>query len=487
VAAGMLATTLAAHDPTPPTPGPVVIDTDVGIDDVVALALALQAPELDLAGLVVTAGAAGPEVGRTHLERLLDRLNRREVRLWAPRPGAAVAGDGRIRAIVERVLAAAMPDPVAPMARAFSPAAYAGDRAAPTILVLGPLTTLAAALDEEPELARRIGPVVVAGRPDPERSWNLRADRAAYEAVRATGVPMTFVVADDAARKPSAWRDRGPAGDRPTSPAATLFHDLLAPRAVLDHYLDALGPLHDELALLYVLHPELFAPGPEPDTVVARDREDLLAVLDRILRRGRQPKRRVVLREGRLPDDVLRDDVRALRDAAVAAHGEDEWYAQLLVNELHEHLGAYSILGVKMGLRAAELLNAPPHAVQVISGAPAGPPISCLNDGLLVATGSTPGRGLFRHQPHGPDAVRAVFRYNGRSVVLELRDRYRQRIAAEIGRIRAAHGLENPAYWAEVRRFGLEIWRDWHRLDLFAVVVLKPDESTPEPSMGDPP
>ncbi len=48
-----------------------------------------------------------------------------------------------------------------------------------------------------------------------------------------------------------------------------------------------------------------------------------------------------------------------------------------------------------MGLRAAELLNAPPHAMTIVSSAPPTQPVSCLNDGLLVATGSTPGRGLF--------------------------------------------------------------------------------------------
>jgi inosine-uridine nucleoside N-ribohydrolase len=469
----LLAATLAAHEPAPVGHGPVVIDTDVGIDDVVALSLALQAPRLDLAGIVSTAGAAAPEVGLSSLERLLDRCNRREVPLWAPLPaGNGGAGDSRIRTTVAGVLAAALPEPMPPLARPFVPSAYDRNDIPATILVLGPLTNLAAALGREPDLAQRIGQVVVAGRPDPQRSWNLRADRAAYEAVRTAGVPMTFVVPDERARKPQSWRDGGLVRGRATSVAQAMLQDLLASPAVLDHYLDMLGPLHDELALLYLLHPELFTTGPEPGTVVVADREDLLASWDRILRRGRQLKRRTVLRDAPFPAAVLHDDVLAIRDQAIAAHGEDEWFSQLLLNELHEHLGAYSIIGVKMGLRAAELLNAPPHTMQVISAAPGQPPVSCLNDGLIVATGATPGRCLFRHEPAGgTGVVRATFSCNGREVVLALRDRYRQQIAAEIARIRAAHGLEAPGYWAEVRRFGLEIWRDWHRLDLFEVTA----------------
>ena len=96
--------------------------------------------------------------------------------------------------MVEGVLAAALPDPVTPIASPFSPAAYQVEGTSATILVLGPFTTLAAALEQEPDLARRIARVIVAGAPDPLHSWNLRADRAAFEAVCAAGVPMTFVV-----------------------------------------------------------------------------------------------------------------------------------------------------------------------------------------------------------------------------------------------------------------------------------------------------
>ncbi len=159
----------------------------------------------------------------------------------------------------------------------------------------------------------------------------------------------------------------------------------------------------------------------------------------------------------------------ARRASILGRNGEDEWFAQLLMNELHEHLGAYSVVGVKMGLRAAELLNAPPHSMEVVSHAGPRPPFSCLNDGILVATGSTPGRRLFVHEPKGAGDVAATFTYNGRSVTLRLKAEYRAKVKAEIGRLVEEYGLQRPEYWQGVRTFGLDLWETWHRLEIFEV------------------
>ncbi len=202
-----------------------------------------------------------------------------------------------------------------------------------------------------------------------------------------------------------------------------------------------------------------------------REEVDVGGRLAELMSRGRQLTQPVVLSNRSVPDVMLQDDVRARRDAIVAANGEDEWFAELLLNELHQHLGAYSILGVKMGLRAAELLNAPRHAMAVVSHAPATQPESCLNDGLLVGTGSTPGRGLFVHEPGAAGTIEASFAYNRRRVTLRLKDSYRDQIHARIGGLLGQYSLADQGYWDGVRAFGLEIWQNWHRLDLFEASI----------------
>jgi pyrimidine-specific ribonucleoside hydrolase len=187
-----------------------------------------------------------------------------------------------------------------------------------------------------------------------------------------------------------------------------------------------------------------------------------------MLEAGRQAPERVARTQGGLPDDWLAADVRERRLAILRRNGAVEWELQLRVHEFHQHLGAWTVIGAKMGLRAAELLNAPPHAMQVVSHVPLVPPRGCLNDGLIVATGCTPGRGLFGCEPlKGDDATRATFRWLGKEVTLTLRTERAAQVAAEIRRLLAEHGLENPAYWEGVRAFALRVWEEWHRTEIF--------------------
>lgn len=459
VAAALVWTAVAtAHELDRPTT-PILIETDCGLDDTVALAMALQAPGLELAGVAPVAGAADAATCTRIATQLLHRFNRSDIPLLPPvdsRVAADPAIRTRLRSLWQPLLAGAQ-DP--------HPTRSSALHGPVTVLALGPLTATARRL-EQPHSIRQ---VVIAGPSDPAANWNLRADPTSWEVVRDSGVPLVFVAPDETASKPIAWAEGPGLGDgRPTSPAQQLATEVFAQAETRAHYLGALPLLFDELALMSLLQPELFE-FTGPRSVRAADREKLLAAVADLLNRGRQPKDRVVFSSRPLPDSAFQEDVLARRDAIRANNGEDEWFAQLLLNELHEHLGAYSIIGVKMGLRAAELLNAPPHSMRVVSAAPPGPPVSCLNDGLLMATGSTPGRGLFEHRPEG--AVRATFAFNGRELTLELRPEFRAVIAERITALRDDHGLEDPAYWSGVRALGLDIWQDWHRLDLFDLVA----------------
>ena len=74
----------------------------------------------------------------------------------------------------------------------------------------------------------------------------------------------------------------------------------------------------------------------------------------------------VLLRYPTKPEEY-RQDVRPFVKPIIARHGLEEFKATLLTNELHRHLGTYSILGAKMGLRAREILGASLDSLTVIS------------------------------------------------------------------------------------------------------------------------
>jgi len=447
---------------------PVVIDTDLGIDDTVALAMALQSPDLEVAAAVASEGVAAAETATDQLARLLKFFNRADVPLFAALKGSSGAPP-ECRARAAAVIDAALSEPSPFGGQPFSPPAYVVDGFRSTVLVLGPLTQLAAALSAAPEIAAGIGRIVVAGDPARNDCWNLAWDPEAVDAVRESGVPMVFVRPGPLAVKPDGWYGTSLAGGQSTSLGEALLGRMLKTIDARVHYLETLSSFHDELAVLYLLQPGLFtlvAPGVAEPVDGGATADAIAAALSR----GRQRKGRVVFVDGPLPVEVLQSDVRARRDTILANNGPDEWFAQLLLNELHEHLGAYSILGVKMGLRASELLNAPQHAMTIVSAAPPTQPMSCLNDGLLVSTGSTPGRGLFRHVPGPPGTVEATFEYNGSAITLQLKDEYRAWIRAAIQDLLAHYTLEDDAYWDGVRELGLDIWQDWHRRDLFDLI-----------------
>lgn len=87
---------------------------------------------------------------------------------------------------------------------------------------------------------------------------------------------------------------------------------------------------------------------------------------------------------------------------------------------LHGHLGPFLVAGLRMGSLVLRLLGHPGYrgiVAEVETGFT--PPISCLIDGIQIATGCTPGKGNLVIRDGG--RPRAVFRADGKSLRIALR------------------------------------------------------------------
>lgn len=140
----------------PPTPLPVVIDTDPGIDDLLALLLALKSPELDVRGITVTYGNTLVENAHRNAVAILRHAGRRvtlgiSARQPLRRP-LAVARETH----ADTGLGYAAVPPAGTVLDFVKPLeAVLAEQSEPVVLVtLGPLTGLAVALRREPELVR---------------------------------------------------------------------------------------------------------------------------------------------------------------------------------------------------------------------------------------------------------------------------------------------------------------------------------------------
>ena len=179
-----------------------------------------------------------------------------------------------------------------------------------------------------------------------------------------------------------------------------------------------------------------------------------------------------VLTSFQLPESLYADDVNAILRVTQERFGIREWRLVVLTNEIHGHLGIYSTIGVKMGLRVKEILEAEGYAEEptIVSYAGSIPPISCMNDGLQVSTGSTLGHGLISIADTDKASPSALISYakskHNPSFRIELKEEYRKQIEEDILKGVNMYGHTEP-YWKYVRQLALKYWSTWDRREIF--------------------
>lgn len=351
--------------------------------------------------------------------------------------------------------------------------AFAGDTNRFTWIALGPLSNLAELLRTKPEWKSRLSQVLYCGAaPDAARpGWNTQRDPEAARAVFASGIAIVPVQLPD---------DRLP----------VLDADLLAEIRVLDtaaarliarlHEHPRLQPLvaaghfraWDDTVALVFLQP-WFGAGdarPTPEVLRTLDAKFLRGAYLKALiapAGGVGERTLVTWREFPLAPAQYQSDLEPLVNDILARHGIEEWKLNVLTSELHRHLGLYSILGAKMGLRAREILGASLDEVQVVSAAGLRPPVSCLNDGLQTATGASLGRGTIRVPETNAPQAAAIFVFKGRKLQMRVRSEAVQKIQAELRQAVVQFGDAPPAYFAAVRQISLRVWLELDRRKIF--------------------
>jgi hypothetical protein len=116
---------------------------------------------------------------------------------------------------------------------------------------------------------------------------------------------------------------------------------------------------------------------------------------------------------------------RLVQLGIVDKYGTQEFEAHILANELHAHPGIYLVIGVKMGLFALELLEAPSKKLTVESECLEGTdyPLPCINDGITAATLCSMNHKMMNLAPGKPDYA-ATFTCKGRSLRVSPRHKY---------------------------------------------------------------
>jgi pyrimidine-specific ribonucleoside hydrolase len=475
---------------------PVVIDTDVALDDARALSLLLQDPGVRVLAILTSDGGSSPCDGAARVVRLLADLGHPDI------PVGVGPGTG-LPAPPWRDVARALDDFGAGDSRdcgSFAPAAeVAADllENGPypvTWVTLGPPTNLAEVLRASPEAAPRIRAVYFAG--DTPGSlhpgWNTKRDLQAATAVFESGITVyTVSTREDGPwiRLDAAWTETIAVFD---SPAADLIARLHRDPKVARLLEAGHAQAWDDTVALALLVPEEFicetvADDPPVFRLKPRDPAALSLVYLAALRSSPALSSRpsVVLDPYPTSPEAFREDVAPHVTTILERHGAEEWKAAVLTNELHRHLGIYSLVGVKMGVRAREILDASLDDLVVESHAGLEPPVSCLTDGLQVSTGASLGRGTIRVA--GNDrAAEAVFIDGEARLRLTLRPEIRDRIRADVQESVERYGNLTPEYFDEIRRLSILYWLDLDRREIF-LESLTPGAKAPAHERADHP
>ncbi|MCS7336906.1 MAG: nucleoside hydrolase [Verrucomicrobiae bacterium] len=456
---------------------PIIVDTDMALDDARALAILLEAPELDVKAIVTSDGSAPARAGATNVVRILHFLGRDKIPVGA---GHELNKPPPVWVELSTTLGwSELPlPPNVTIADAGTLIPQIFDRSTNRIVwvCLGPLSNLAELLDSRPELTNRISRVFYSGNhPDaPDPGWNTMRDIRAARAVFGAGVE---IVAVHLPAERALLFDTDLYGEisRLDTSAARLIARLHAhpnvQRLLAANHFRA----WDETVALALLEPSAMSleRSPRHSNVVvvtgldtARARAAYIHELAHAAAdvAARPP---ALLNQFPTTAELFQPDVQPFVAEIIARHGAEEWVAGVLTSELHRHLGIYSILGAKMGLRAREVFGAGLDELRVESFAGLKPPLSCLNDGLQVATGASLGRGTIRVVSASSPEPAAVFIHGARKLHMRLRPEVLSRIQATLKALAEAHGEATPANFAALRRYALEAWRDLDRKTIF--------------------
>ena len=252
---------------------PIIIDTDPGQDDAVAILLALASPEINILGITAVAG---------NVPLALTEVNARKICELAGRPDIKVYS-GAIRPMLRTLVTAEhvhgrtgldgpeLPYPTMPLQ-----SQYAVDFIVETLMqhpsgtvtlcCLGPLTNIGLALVREPRIAPRIKRIIAmgggffeGGNVTPTAEFNIYVDPQAARLVFASNIPITLIPLDctHQALTTRARVEKFRVMPNKTGPATAQLLDFFERFDEQKYGTDG-GPLHDPCVIAWLLHPELF-------------------------------------------------------------------------------------------------------------------------------------------------------------------------------------------------------------------------------------
>jgi purine nucleosidase len=254
-------------------PLPIIIDTDPGQDDAVAILLALASPEIEVLGITAVAGNVPLALTEINARKICELAGRSDIKVFA---GAARPLLRQLKTAEHVHGQTGLDGPVWSEPKMLLQKQHAVDFIVDTLMtheagtitlcVLGPMTNIALALIREPRIASRIKRIVAmgggyfeGGNITPAAEFNILVDPHAARVVFQADVPITLVPLDCTHQALStAARIEKFRGIRNKSGPAIAAMLSFSERFDEEKYGTDGAPLHDPCVMAWLLKPELF-------------------------------------------------------------------------------------------------------------------------------------------------------------------------------------------------------------------------------------
>ncbi len=267
---------------------PIIIDTDGGVDDALALIMALNSPQIDLKAITVLAGNINVEQAAQNVLRVVSVVAPNKMPTVAkgckkplvnpPFDAAGIHGAdglGELHRFQEKNGSPRYPElalklsPESAIDILLNAAQEYGKNL--TIVALGPLTNIATALQKDAEVLKKIGRIIimggavnVPGNISAAAEFNFFVDPHAAQLVMESGIPLTLVGLDVAIKAP--LHRKVVEENLRNSPSKITQFIADCTEIYMAFYRDNEGfygcYLHDPLAIAVVLDPSLVKTEP---------------------------------------------------------------------------------------------------------------------------------------------------------------------------------------------------------------------------------
>lgn len=454
----------------------VIVDTDGGMDDLRAICMLLASEEIEVIAITCVDGVLSPDSTWSKVTALLHRFGHEGIPAGQGAATISIPPEFRqFAGMLDWGCSGSLPVQARLDAIDLIKQAVCLEEKPVDFLALGPLTNLHHALLRFPELDTAFRKVIWYNKNYDKPATNYELDTKAARNILDSKLLIDIVGGKNIPLENIKQFTAGLEGL--ASVYADAVRDLYILNDIRDHFLGTV--LADDLVPLYLNCPEAFivepmVPGHRIFSVtplpIAGFQDSILTILD-----SNKEDKSIIFNSFPVDPDQFEKDVKAISDSIISKHGLKEWKIVVLTNEFHEHLGIYSVIGAKMGLRAREFFNVGIDELLVTSKAGNKTPLSCLNDGLQASTGATLGHGTISVVSDDPFPS-AAFTFKKTIVELSLKESYRQQVIRDVRMGVQDYGLDSEAYWQYIRQLALRYWLDLDRRDIFDIKTIPVDQ-----------